>query len=117
MIEAGSRRAGLDPVGLAKRYADLGAGELLLQSIDRDGTKQGYDLDLIAQTVRAVPVPVVACGGAARVDDLAAAVRHAGAAAAAAGSLFVFKGRHDAVLINMPSHDEVSRAFGLAAAG
>jgi cyclase len=67
---------------------------------------EGYDLELIRQVSSAVGVPVVACGGAGSLRDLSAAVLDGGAAAAAAGSLFVFYGRHRAVLITYPSYAE-----------
>ncbi|HXT16703.1 MAG TPA: AglZ/HisF2 family acetamidino modification protein [Gemmatimonadaceae bacterium] len=97
----GRTSTGLHPVEAAKRAEDLGAGEILLTSIDREGTYRGYDLELIAAVSSAVTIPVVACGGARQIDDLAAAIG-AGASASAAGSLFVFNGPHRAVLISFP---------------
>jgi cyclase len=111
MGQAGSRRTRLDPVTHARSLANAGAGELLLQSIDRDGTKRGYDLDLVSSVTSAVSIPVIALGGAATVHDLAAVIVHGRAAAAAAGSMFVFHGRHDAVLINVPTDAEIERAI------
>jgi imidazole glycerol-phosphate synthase subunit HisF len=89
-----------------------GAGELLLNSIDRDGTMQGYDLELIRRVADAVSIPVVACGGAGNVQDLGRAVKEGGASAAAAGSLFVFQGPHRAVLISYPTPLELRQVFG-----
>lgn len=103
---------GLDPVVHAVEMERRGAGEILLNSIDRDGTMLGYDLDLIRRVTQAVGVPVVACGGAGRVEDLAAAVQEGGAAAAGAGSMFVFKGPHRAVLISYPPPDELRGLLG-----
>lgn len=97
-----SRPTGRDPVTLAKQVEHCGAGELVINSIDRDGTMEGYDIDLIRQVAAAVRIPVVALGGAGRVADFAEAVSRGGASAVAAGSLFVFFGRHRAVLINYP---------------
>lgn len=82
-----------------------GAGELLLNSIDRDGTMQGCDLELIKQVSQAVGIPVVACGGAGTVQHLAEAIR--AGASAAAGSMFVFQGPYRAVLINHPTRQEL----------
>ena len=82
-----------------------GAGELLINSIERDGTMQGYDIPLIKLVVSQVTVPVIACGGAGTVEDLAAAIRDGGASAVAAGSMFVFHGKHRAVLISYPGGD------------
>jgi cyclase len=86
-----------------------GVGEIIVNAIDRDGTQVGYDLKLIRQVASAVQIPVVACGGAGSLDDMATAVNVAGASAVAAGSLFVYVGPHRAVLINYPPRDELSR--------
>lgn len=111
MTWAGTRASGLDVRAHAEEMARLGAGELFLNSIDRDGTMTGYDVDLIRQVAGAVPIPVVACGGAGTTADLVAGVRDGGAAAVAAGSLFVFHGRHRAVLITYPSYEARSLLF------
>ena len=99
---------------VALRAEQAGAGELLLNSIDRDGTMQGYDLQLIRDVATAVRIPVIACGGAGSVDDMARAIKEGRAASAAAGSLFVFQGKHRAVLITYPSEGEVANALGTA---
>ena len=111
MTRAGTQATGLDVRAHAEAMARRGAGELFLNSIDRDGTMEGYDLELIRQVSAAVPIPVVACGGAGSADDLLSAIREGGAAAVAAGSLFVFHGRHRAVLITYPSYEARSRLF------
>jgi len=90
-----------DPVRYAVELQRLGAGEILLSAVDRDGTMQGYDYDLVEQVSKAVDVPIVALGGAGSVKDLGAVLAK-GAAGAAAGSLFVFHGPHRAVLISFP---------------
>jgi cyclase len=105
----GSNNTGREPVEYARAMQDAGAGEILLNAIDRDGTMSGYDLDLITQVSRAVSIPLVACGGAGSIDHLAAAIA-AGASAVAAGSLFVFTGPRRAVLINYPSAAELRAA-------
>lgn len=94
------------PVQWAQEVCALGAGEILLNLVDRDGTSQGYDLELIREMAAAVSVPVVACGGAASNKDLAEALK-AGASGAAAGSMFVFHGKHRAVLISYPAPAEI----------
>ena len=94
-----------DPVAYAVELQRLGAGEILLNAVDRDGLMRGYDLELVDRVTKAVDVPVVALGGAGSVDDLRAALSK-GAAGAAAGSLFVFHGPHKAVLISFPSRRE-----------
>jgi cyclase len=86
----GARATGVDPVTLARELADRGAGEILLTSIDRDGTMTGYDLDLVARVASAVPIPVIASGGAGTYQHLVDAVQQAGASAVAAASIFHF---------------------------
>lgn len=110
-IRGGRRNTGLHPAAHARRMQELGAGEVLLNSIDRDGTMAGYDLPLITEVARAVSVPVIACGGAGSVQDFRLAVG-AGASAVAAGSLFVFQGKYRAVLISFPSEQELRQALG-----
>jgi cyclase len=83
---------GLDAIAWARRCAESGAGELLVTSMDRDGTGQGYDLDLVKTIVGAVPVPVIASGGVGVLADLAAGLE-AGADAVLAASIFHF-GKH-----------------------
>ena len=98
----------LDPVQFAMQMEELGAGEILLNSVDRDGTMTGYDIDLIKSVSDAVNIPVIACGGAGKIDDIRQVIKTGGASAAAAGSLFVFYGKHSAVLINYPSQEELN---------
>jgi len=87
---SGTRGTGLDPVTHAKSVEESGAGEILLTSIDRDGTMKGYDLDLIRQVTEAVSIPVIASGGAGSYEDLVAAVREGHASAVAAAAIFHF---------------------------
>jgi len=112
VTHGGRRRTGWDPVAFAEEAERQGAGELFLNSVDRDGTMEGYDLDLVRRVSGAVGIPVVACGGSRGIADLAAAVTVGGASAAAAGSMFVFQGRHRAVLVNTPDEVELRSAFG-----
>lgn len=101
------RRLTVDPVAYARAMADLGAGELLIHDADREGTYAGFDELLIQAIASAVDIPVIACGGAGTVSDLAAGIA-AGAPAVAAGSQFVFFGPHRAVLINFPAATELA---------
>ncbi len=112
---SGKKRTKTDPVTFARSAVDAGAGEILLNSIDRDGRQNGYDIELIQSVVQAVDVPVIAAGGAGSIADLGAAVVEGGAAAVAAGSLFVFQGRHRSVMISYPSRSELDRVFGYEA--
>ena len=111
VTHGGSRKTGLDPVEWAHRAEELGAGEILVNSVDRDGSMSGYDLVLLRRVTDAVRVPVVACGGAGSMADFRSAVREGGASAVAAGSLFVFHGKHRAVLITYPEYAELERLF------
>ena len=111
-VRNGTKATGRSPVEWAVEMQTQGAGELLLNSIDRDGMMAGYDLDLIRRVTDAVSVPVVACGGAGNVHHLGQAVREGGASAAGAGSLFVFQGPHRAVLISYPPRAELQQVFG-----
>ncbi len=108
----GRRKTRLDPVETAREMVEAGAGELIVNSVDRDGTMIGYDIELVRRIAHAVPVPVVACGGAGKLQDLVDVVQKGGASAAAAGSLFVYHGPHRAVLINYPSESALEKAFG-----
>jgi imidazole glycerol-phosphate synthase subunit HisF len=97
---------GEDPIPYIKRLVSAGAGEVFLNVVDRDGTYQGYDTELIKQVSHSVEVPVIACGGASGIEDFGKAVEH-GASAVAAGSMFVFQKPHRAVLISYPSQKEL----------
>jgi len=103
---SGTKGTGMDPLDWAKKVQDLGAGEILLTSIDKDGTMEGYDLTLIKRICDSVNIPVIVCGGAGNVEDFAKAV-DAGASAVAAGSIVVYHGSAQGVLINFPSKDEL----------
>jgi cyclase len=87
-----------------------GVGELFINNIDRDGTMMGFDMALV-KSVSKSPVPVIVCGGAGTIDDLREAVFDGGASAVAAGSMFVFHGKHRAVLINYPSASDLKKIF------
>lgn len=105
----GSRRSGRDPVEAARRAEAQGAGEIVVNSVDQDGRMNGYDVDLIGRVRQAVSVPLTALGGAGSLEDLAALVARFGTIGAAAGSLFVFKGKYRAVLISYPHLSEKLR--------
>jgi imidazole glycerol-phosphate synthase subunit HisF len=101
---SGKSKQKIDMITAVKKMQDLGAGEIILNNIDRDGTMQGYDLDPIYKLSRAIEIPLVALGGAATIDDFIAAINH-GAAAVSAGSMFVFQGVHKGVLISYITSD------------
>jgi cyclase len=89
----GRKPTGLDAVDWSRRMAELGAGEILLTSMDRDGSQAGYDLELTRRVVEAVPVPVIASGGAGGLDHMAQVLAETGVSAVLAASIFHF-GRH-----------------------
>ena len=104
----GKRSISTTVVDLAKRMEDAGAGELFINSIDRDGTFEGYDIPLIKEISSAVKIPVIANGGAASVNDFKKAIYEGGASAVAAGSMFVFQMPHKAVLITYPDSESLN---------
>jgi imidazole glycerol-phosphate synthase subunit HisF len=108
---SGKKASGIDPVSFAKEMEQAGAGELILNCIDRDGTMQGYDIETVKKVSSSVSIPVIACGGARNLQDMARVVKEGGASAAAAGSMFVFQGPHRAVLISYPSQIDLRQAF------
>jgi imidazole glycerol-phosphate synthase subunit HisF len=113
-IYSGSKPSGFDPVDFACLMEEKGAGEILIQSIDHDGTMLGYNLELISRISNKVTIPVVACSGAGDLSHLASAYYEANASAAAAGSMFVFHGTRRAVLINYPEKEQLSSLFKTA---
>ena len=105
--QAGKKKSGLDPVTVAKNFEAAGAGEIMVNNIDRDGEMTGYDIDLMASVCEAVNIPVIACGGAGKLEHIRELFEKTEARAAAAGSLFVFHGPHRGVLINYPTPAEI----------
>ena len=106
----GDKSTGLDPVSFAVLMQEKGAGELIINSIDKDGLMQGYDLELIESVSKAVSIPVVAAGGAGNLNHFKEATNNY-ASAVAAGSLFVYYGSRNAVLINYPTNAELTNIF------
>jgi imidazole glycerol-phosphate synthase subunit HisF len=99
----GQKGSGRSPVDVARQAEQLGAGEIVINSIDQDGQMKGYDLELAAKIRAAVALPISVLGGAGSLDDVAKLIRTCGVVGASAGSLFVFKGSYRAVLINYPT--------------
>lgn len=106
-IRCGQKKTGLDPVKYAVEMEKMGAGEIIVNSIDRDGTMLGYDIDLVRRVADAVGVPVVACGGAGNLSHVAEVIKQGHASAAAAGSMFVFQGPLRGVLISYPAPNKL----------
>lgn len=106
-IQDGTENTRISPIDLAKRAADTGAGEIIINSIDNDGMMQGYDIELVRSVADAVDIPVTAIGGAGGINDLRMVLEDGHAHAAAGGSMFVYYGRLKAVLITAPSEREL----------
>jgi imidazole glycerol-phosphate synthase subunit HisF len=102
----GTRAVGKAPEDFAKQMESLGAGEIVINSVDQDGIMKGYDLDLVNKVREAIHLPITVLGGAGSLDDIKALIHSFGIIGAAAGSLFVFKGVYRAVLINYPNREE-----------
>ena len=98
-----------EPLEFIKLAQDYGAGEILLNSVDRDGTWNGYDIEFIRKITREISIPLIASGGAGKIDDFYKAVSIGGASAVAAGSMFVYQGKDLGVLINYPSRTELDK--------
>lgn len=113
----GRRGTGSDPVEIARRAEECGAGEILINSIDRDGVMKGYDLDLAKRVRESIAVPMTVLGGAGSQEHLRDLIQTLGIIGAAAGSLFVFKGPYRAVLISYPDRNvrDALSAAGLSA--
>lgn len=109
----GRKNSGKSPLELAKEAERLGAGEVVINSIDRDGQMKGYDLALARKIREATRLPMSVLGGAGSLQDIGALIKECGVVGASAGSFFVFKGQYRAVLISYPSpeqKDELLRA-------
>lgn len=109
-IRSGREKLNLSPIDLAKKVTESGAGEIIIQSIDKEGTMNGYDLEIIKKVSQIVDVPVVASGGAGNLKHFQDAINY-GASAVAAGSMFVYKGKLNAVLINYPNQLTIKQLF------
>lgn len=107
----GSKVTGYNPIEFAKIMEDKGAGELIVQSIDSDGSMNGYDIQLLKEVSEAVSIPVVALGGAGSMNDFKMACEEGFASSVSAGSFFVFHGVKRGVLINYPSQTEIRAIF------
>lgn len=109
-IEDGSEKVDISPVELACKAEQLGAGEIIINSIDNDGMMVGYDIELVRNVADSVHIPVIAIGGARNISDLKMVLDKGHAHAASGGSMFVYYGRLKAVLITAPSEQELTEA-------
>jgi len=102
----GTQGTNQNPIDLAIKYQTLGAGEIVINSIDNDGRMGGYDLKMISSIKEKLTIPVTAIGGCGSMSDVASLVQQEGIIGAGAGSMFVFKGKYRAVLITYPNEDK-----------
>ncbi|MBO4726804.1 MAG: imidazole glycerol phosphate synthase subunit HisF [Spirochaetaceae bacterium] len=109
-VADGTELVDINPIDLAQKAEKLGAGEIIINSIDCDGMMSGYDINLVQYIASSVKVPVIAIGGAGGIDDLKKVLHEGHAHAAAGGSMFVYYGRLKAVLITAPSEQELTDA-------
>lgn len=107
----GKKSTGINPIKFAKELELLGAGEIIINSIDQDGVMKGYDLALIEKIAESISIPLTVLGGAGSLVDIEKVIDKYGVIGVAAGSLFVFKGPYKAVLINYPSQIEKNKIF------
>jgi cyclase len=108
-----TKLTGINPVELAKKAEQLGAGELLINSVTNDGCMTGYDIDLVNAIRSAVNIPICVLGGAASLDDIRVLIEKFKVIGAAAGSIFVFKGKYRAVLIQYPTRTEKELLYSI----
>ena len=110
-VNNGKINTKLDPITYAKQMQDLGVGELIVNSIDREGTGKGYDINLLEMVSNEVEIPVIGLGGAGCMQDLVDAKNQTAVSGLAAGNLFIFYGKHKAVLITYPKYKELEKLF------
>lgn len=110
-LRGGKKETKFSPVEWATKSEELGAGEIFLTSMEREGTFEGYDIELLHSVCSAVDVPVIANGGAASISDFEQAVVRGGCSAVAASSMFVFAAKGQGVLISYPSESELQEHF------
>ena len=111
MIYSGRKTIKQSPLDFASDIESMGVGEIILQSIDRDGTMSGYDIDLIKQFSERLTIPIVALGGAGKLSDFKSLNERTTINGFAAGSMFVFHGRRKGILVNYPTKEEIKTLF------
>ncbi len=111
MTHNGTRPSGMNVKDAVQRAADNGAGEIMVNSIDRDGTMKGYDLQLLKMVTNTINLPVIACGGCGSLNHMREAAEQTGVTGLAAGSLFVYWGRIKGILINYPRRQNLKDIF------
>lgn len=110
-INNGKNATGIDALQFIEKLEALGAGEIIINSIDQDGMMKGYDVNLIDKVRQKITIPLTVLGGAGSLEDIKKVIKAHGIIGVAAGSLFVFKGKYKAVLINYPNKTEKENLF------
>ncbi len=110
-INDGTQKIDIDPVSFARQMEQAGAGEILLTSMDKEGTWQGYDISITEKLAKAVAIPVIANGGAGSVADIANVIKAGKASAAALGSMVVYQKKGMGVLVNFPDKNMLSQTL------
>jgi cyclase len=116
-IHNGKKSTGINPLQFVKELEKLGAGEIIINSIDQDGVMKGYDLNLIDKIAEVISLPLTVLGGAGSITDIEKIIDKHGVIGVAAGSIFVFKGPYKAVLINYPTQMEKNKIFKINKSG
>ena len=111
MTHGGTRSSGLHLADALQRAVEHGAGEIMVNNMDRDGTMQGYDLPMLRSVTESMNLPVIACGGCGSLNHMREAAVHTGVTGLAAGSLFVYWGRLKGILINYPKRQTLKHTF------
>ena len=106
VVLKGTKRTRMSPIDYSKYLLDLGVGEIFLQNVDLDGSMKGFDEDLIEKVLQNINIPLTILGGAGSLTDLKSLIAKFKVLGVAAGSIFVFKGKHRAVLVNYPDHEQ-----------
>jgi cyclase len=109
----GTRKQDFSPIKWAKALEELGAGELLITSMDNDGTWKGYDVEFMKSIAESVSIPVIANGGAGSIEHISTVIRKARVSAVALGSMVVYQAQGLGVLVNFPDKDKLRSALVL----
>lgn len=109
--QSGTQKHLTNPFEFAKQAQQMGAGEFIINNIDKEGTKTGYDLNLMKSMTEILSVPVISSGGAGTLQHFKEAVKEAHVSAVSGGNFFVYHGKHDAVLIQYPQHEILTELF------
>jgi cyclase len=109
--KSGTQKHSINPFEFARLAQQMGAGEFIINNIDKEGTKTGYDLHLLKLMTEILSVPVISAGGAGTLQHFKEAVKEANVSAVSGGNFFVYHGKHDAVLIQYPQYEILTELF------